>query len=74
VSWSRKFVLGNLLHFNRTKPHFIAYYVNELPAIAPLIARHLLGMKLLAWTVRSEEQRRRARWWVNQVIFEGFRP
>lgn len=73
-TWKQKFVLGNLLHFNRTKPHFVAYYVDELPALAPLLARHVLGMKLLTWTVTSEEQRRRARWWANQVIFEGFRP
>ncbi|MEX0590392.1 MAG: glycerophosphodiester phosphodiesterase family protein, partial [Xanthobacteraceae bacterium] len=24
LSWKRKFTLGNLLHFNRTKPHFVA--------------------------------------------------
>lgn len=74
LSWSQRFVLGNLLHFNRTKPHFVAYYVRELPALAPLIARHALGMKLLTWTVRSEPEMRRARWWASQIIFEGFRP
>jgi hypothetical protein len=31
-------------------------------------------MKLLTWTVRSEAERKRARWWAQQVIFEGFRP
>jgi glycerophosphoryl diester phosphodiesterase len=71
---SQKFALGNLLHFNRTKPHFVAYYVRELPAIAPLLARHALGMMLLTWTVRTEDQRRRARRWADQMIFEGFRP
>jgi glycerophosphoryl diester phosphodiesterase len=58
----------------RTKPHFIAYYVRDLPALAPLLARHVLGMKLLTWTVRSEAERKRVRWWAQQVIFEGFRP
>lgn len=71
--WQR-FMLGNLLHFNTTKPHFIAYYVADLPAIAPLIARHILGMKLLTWTVRTDANRRKARWWAQQMIFEGFRP
>jgi len=70
----QKFALGNLLHIPRTKPHFIAYYVRDLPALAPLIARHLLGMKLLTWTVRTDADRRKARRWVNQMIFEGFRP
>jgi glycerophosphoryl diester phosphodiesterase len=71
---SKKFVFGNLLHIPRTKPHFVAYYVRDLPAFAPLIARHLLGMKLLTWTVRTEAERRCARRWANQMIFEGFRP
>lgn len=71
---TKKFVFGNLLHIPRTKPHFVAYSIHDLPALAPLIARHLLGMKLLTWTVRTEADRRRARWWANQMIFEGFRP
>jgi glycerophosphoryl diester phosphodiesterase len=71
---AQKFRLGNLLHIPKTSPHFIAYYVRDLPAIAPLFARYLLGMKLLTWTVRSEREQQRARGWANQVIFEGFRP
>ncbi|MCC6948251.1 MAG: glycerophosphodiester phosphodiesterase [Bradyrhizobiaceae bacterium] len=69
-----KFVFGNLLHIPRTRPHFVAYYVKELPALAPLVARHLLGMKLLTWTVRTDADRRRAARWADQMIFEGFRP
>jgi glycerophosphoryl diester phosphodiesterase len=71
---SQKIWLGNLLHIPKTSPHFIAYYVRDLPATAPLLARYLLGMKLLTWTVRSESDRKRAGRWANQVIFEGFRP
>jgi glycerophosphoryl diester phosphodiesterase len=71
---AQKFKFGNLLHISRTKPHFVAYYIRDLPAIAPLIARHLLGMKLLTWTVRTDAERQKARWWANQMIFEGFRP
>ncbi len=74
LSWPRRFVLGNLLHFFRTKPHFIAYRVEDLPALAPLLCRHVGGMPILTWTVRTEAERRRARWWANQVIFEGFKP
>jgi len=70
----QKYMLGNLLHIPRTKPHFVAYYVRDLPALAPLIARHVLGMRLLTWTVRSEAERRKAGRWANQMIFEGFRP
>ncbi len=74
LPWSRKFGLGNLLHFLSTRPHFVAYRVQDLPAIAPLLARHGLGMPLLTWIVRTKAERRRARFWANQMIFEGFRP
>jgi glycerophosphoryl diester phosphodiesterase len=62
------------LHFNRTRPAFIAYAVKDLPAAAPLILRALLGLPLLTWTVRSADDRRRAARWADQIIFEGWRP
>ena len=66
--------LGLLLHGFRTRPHFVAYQVADLPSPGPFIARHLFGLPLLAWTVRSEDDRRRARRFADQMIFEGFRP
>lgn len=66
--------LAFLLHAYRTRPHFVAYHVKSLPSPGPLIARHVFGLPLLAWTVRSEEDRKRARRWADQMIFEGFRP
>jgi glycerophosphoryl diester phosphodiesterase len=71
---AQKFQFGNLLHITQTKPHFVAYYVRDLPALAPLLARYILGMKLLTWTVRTDAERKKARSWANQMIFEGFRP
>ena len=59
---------------SRTRPHFLAYSVKDLPAFAPLVARYLFGMPLLTWTVRSEADRKRGRMWASQMIFEGFRP
>jgi glycerophosphoryl diester phosphodiesterase len=66
--------LAFLLHGWRTRPHFVAYYVKDLPSPGPLIARHVFGLPLLTWTVRTEQDRQRARTWANQMIFEGFRP
>jgi glycerophosphoryl diester phosphodiesterase len=66
--------LANLLHAYRTRPHFIAYSRADLPAAAPLIARLVFGLPLLTWTVRSEEDRRTAARYADQIIFEGFRP
>lgn len=71
---ARKRQMANLLHMYRTWPHFVAYAVRDLPATAPLLARFLLGMPLLTWTVRTEAERKCARRWANQMIFEGFRP
>jgi glycerophosphoryl diester phosphodiesterase len=63
-----------LRHGFRTRPHFVAYWVNELPAPAPWIARNLFGCPLLTWTVRTAEQRARAARYADQMIFEGFVP
>lgn len=63
-----------LRHGLRTQPHFVAYWVQQLPAPAPWIARHVFGCPLLTWTVRSPEQRERAARYADQMIFEGFVP
>jgi glycerophosphoryl diester phosphodiesterase len=63
-----------LLHAPRTRPHFVAYRVADLPALAPLVARHVCGLPLLTWTVRSAQDRAIAARWASQIIFEGFRP
>jgi hypothetical protein len=64
----------HLRHAFRTRPHFVAYWVDDLPAPAPWIARNLFGLPLLTWTVRSPGQRARAARHADQMIFEGFRP
>jgi glycerophosphoryl diester phosphodiesterase len=66
--------MRHLKHGLSTRPHFVAYWVNDLPAPAPWIARHILGLPLLTWTVRTAEQRTRAGQYADQMIFEGFRP
>ncbi|HEY0328342.1 MAG TPA: glycerophosphodiester phosphodiesterase [Rhodopseudomonas sp.] len=63
-----------LRHGLQTRPHFVAYWVRDLPAPAPWIARKLFGCALLTWTVRTPEQRQRAARYADQMIFEGFRP
>ena len=71
---SQKRSLTWLLHAPRSRPQFIAYSVKDLPAAPPLVARAMFALPLLTWTVRSEEDRRRAARWADQVIFEGWRP
>jgi glycerophosphoryl diester phosphodiesterase len=71
---ARKRHLGMLLHLWRTKPHFVAYAQFDLPAVAPWIARNILGMPLLTWTVRVERERERVARSADQIIFEHIRP
>lgn len=66
--------LAFLLHAPRTRPHFVAYHVKDLPSPGPWIARNLFGRHLLTWTVRTAEDQERAKHWADQMIFEGFRP
>ena len=74
LSQGKKRYLGLLLHILRTKPHFVAYAQFNLPAIAPVLARYVLGMPLLSWTVRTETERAKVSKWVDQIIFEHIRP
>jgi glycerophosphoryl diester phosphodiesterase len=84
-SWSGHLVAGDALARGRralaygrdvlrAKPQFLAYSVKDLPAALPLAARNICGMPLLTWTVRSQDDRRRAARFADQMIFEGFRP
>jgi hypothetical protein len=66
--------MTHLRHFFRTQPDFVAYRVDELPSIAPWLARNVFRSPLLTWTVRTPEQRARAARYADQIIFEGFVP
>jgi glycerophosphoryl diester phosphodiesterase len=71
--WLR-YGMGSLLPALTARPHFVAYGIGDLPAIGPLFARHILGLPLLTWAVRTPAERQRAARWADQMIFEGFRP
>jgi glycerophosphoryl diester phosphodiesterase len=66
--------LALLLHGFRTKPHFVAYQLKDLPSPGSWIARNIFRRPLLTWTVRTPEEQARAQRWADQMIFEGFRP
>jgi len=72
-AWMR-YGMGYLLTALAARPQFVAYAVADLPALAPLFARHVLGLPLLTWAVRTDTERKRAVRWADQMIFEGFRP
>jgi glycerophosphoryl diester phosphodiesterase len=66
--------LAMLAHAPRSRPHFVAYYINDLPAVGPTLARAMFGCPLLTWTVRTPGDIERARHYADQMIFEGFQP
>jgi glycerophosphoryl diester phosphodiesterase len=74
LSAAQKTELAFLLHAPRTRPQFVAYGVKDLPSSAPWLARHLFGLPLLTWTVRSDDDRARAARYADQAIFEGVPP
>jgi len=74
LSHRQRFARRHLLTAASVGVDFIAYDVRALPAVAPLAARWALGLPLLAWTVRTPEQRAAAKRWADQMIFEGFDP
>lgn len=73
LSEAQKHAMANLLHLDRTAPDFLSWRVRDLPDAAPFLARRL-GLPVMTWTVRSQEDRDRAAAWADQIVFEGFRP
>ncbi len=69
-----KCAMANLLHFPETQPDFLSWRVGDLPCAAPFLCRHLAHMPVMTWTVRTEEDRKRALAHADQMVFEGFRP
>jgi glycerophosphoryl diester phosphodiesterase len=66
--------MGYLVTGLPARAQFVAYGVADLPAPAPLAARHVFGLPLLTWAVRTEAERSIAARFADQMIFEGFRP
>jgi glycerophosphoryl diester phosphodiesterase len=66
--------LAQLLHYPLTRPDFLSWQVQDLQSAPPVLARHGLGLPVLAWTVRSGPDRALAEAGADQMIFEGFVP
>ncbi len=73
ISFWQRHSMAHLLHAPDTRPDFVAYRVDDLPAPATRLWS-LFGRPVLTWTVRTPAQRERATAWADQMIFEGFRP
>lgn len=69
--WLQRFELSNLKRNHISRPDFIGYAVDALPNAACEAAR-ARGLPLIVWTVKTPEQRARARRYADNVIFEGY--
>ena len=65
--------MANLLHFSQTRPDFLSWYVSDLPCAAPYLCRTQLGVPVVAWTVKTAEEGKRASLHADQMVFEGFK-
>ncbi len=74
LSESRRSELTHWLHYPRSRPEFLSFNVDDLPHVAPMLLREGLKLPVTVWTVRSPEQSIAAQKWMDQIVFEGFRP
>lgn len=74
LSPERQDRLTHLLESGPVAPDFYAYHVAALPTPVTRYVREVLAMPVFAWTVRSEEDRRKAAAWADAPIFEGLKP
>ena len=66
--------LMTLEDFSSVGPDFLSWRVGNLPHATPQLCRAGLGLPVLAWTVRSADDRAKAARYADQIIFEGFEP
>ncbi|HUI20103.1 MAG TPA: glycerophosphodiester phosphodiesterase family protein [Methylocella sp.] len=64
----------DLRDFPQARPDFLSWALDDLPHAVPMLCRAGLGIPVMTWTARSEEDLIRGRIWADQVIFEGFEP
>lgn len=70
----KRFCLRHLLHWPRTRPHFISWAVRDLEMASVRFAHWMTGAPVMTWTVRTEFDQARAGLHADQMIFEGFLP
>jgi glycerophosphoryl diester phosphodiesterase len=58
-------------HYDLARPDFLSWNVDDLPHKIPFLVKELTGARIMAWTVRTAEQREAARKWADQIVFES---
>jgi glycerophosphoryl diester phosphodiesterase len=71
LSPAQKRDCATFLHFDRTRPDFLSWHVDDLPHATPALFRALGRKPVMAWTVRRPEQWPLANDYADQAVFEG---
>jgi glycerophosphoryl diester phosphodiesterase len=58
-------------HYDLTRPDFLSFNIDDLPHKIPFLVKELSGAPIMAWTVRTPEQREAAHKWADQIVFDG---
>lgn len=74
VDPERAYRLSHCLESGPAAPSFVAYHVEAIPTPVTRFMREVIGLPLFSWTVRNEDQLRRAAAWADMPIFEGCDP
>lgn len=74
LAWHQKIMRRNLLMNRVSSPNFIGYDIRALPYLPVSIARQVFNCPILAWTVKTEEDKLKAAKYVDNIIFEGVEP
>lgn len=69
----RKQDCAAFLHYPRTRPDFLSWFVDDLPHPTPALLRALRETPVMVWTVRTPEQKQRAARFADQIVFEETR-
>ena len=67
----RKQEWTNFDHFDRLRPDFLSWNVDDLPHKIPFLMKEFTGAPVIAWTARNPRQREAGRKWADQIVFEG---
>jgi glycerophosphoryl diester phosphodiesterase len=71
LSAEQKRNLTDFDHYDLARPDFLSWNVDDLPHKIPFLLKELTGAPVMAWTVRTAQQREAARKWADQMVFDG---
>jgi glycerophosphoryl diester phosphodiesterase len=73
LNWVKRTLLLNLALNPLSRPHFVNYQLEGVPATVVSILRRV-GLPILVWTVKSVSDQHLAQKYSDNFLFEGFMP